>query len=278
MMEPLKNMLQVYGAMLLYYILKLPYLLRVFVFLWIVCLGILLVLWLLFTTVKRIVLPCLIKIILIFIQFLQRLLLAIVRHFPGMRNLGAAMDETLNTIGICLETMDKGQYEWIGMLWKKIPKGKLFFAANVLTLLFVIIPYYMEPTLTGNAKGICAEINEVPTGLQEQIKSYVDRYYAPVQREAHKDEVKTVESQSIERVILHLNQAGINGANLRRTPEKSDGNIIKVVSGDLELYYEGETQVTKGTMWIKVSTEDVSEAWISRKLIEASDLEGAGIE
>ena len=49
-------------------------------------------------------------------------------------------------------------------------------------------------------------------------------------------------------------------------------NIIDVVDGDTELVFENEIQESEGTIWVKVSTDEVSEAWISRKVLNEDEV------
>lgn len=278
MIKAVGNILQVYAAMALYFILKLPYPFRVLAFLWLAFAAVFFGLRFLTALIKKVLLPLLLKTILVLIQLLQRILLAIVRHVPNTEKPGVAADEALNRLGGFLERIDQGNSPWAEGGVRKIPGAKLLAAVSALAVVFLIIPHYMESTLTGNAKEICSEMNEISERTQEKIRAYVEQYYTPAERDAHEEETTEAEAQNVEKPVLHLNKEGIHGANLRSTPGTAGGNRIKVVSGDQELYYEGETQTVKGTVWIKVSTDDVEAAWISRKLIDENDLAAAGIE
>lgn len=280
MIQMITDILNIYVAMVIYYVMKLPYVLRT-IFAVIVGFFIInLIVKIVFLVLKKCIVPIVFLLIKSMIQILQTAIFLIVKVIPDFQNIGSDLDEILNLFGIKLE-------EWNAVLKNRTQKSNIgkklwwggFSILLVVTLVFVVIPYYMEPSLTGNAKNICVRLNKFNTNFEKDIYSYVNQYYTPaVSNESFSYSQKEEESSEVRKHILHLGKEGYNGANLRSTPELKKGNVIKVVSGDIELFYENDKEHDGERYWLKVSTEDVAEAWISKKLIRNEDLEAAGIE
>lgn len=280
MIRMIADILNIYAAMILYYVLKMPYGLRMVFDVAAIFLIMYFAFKLVSFLVKRCVLPILFPVLKSIIHVLQMIVFLIVKLLPPFQGAGSAFDDLLNSLGIKLEERQSliKVKKQSGGIWKKIWKAG-FGISLAAVIVFVVIPYYMEPSLTGNAKEICARFNRLSAEFEGNIYRYVNQYYtpkAPKKTSAH-DQKAEEESQESRKYILHLGKEGYAGANLRSTPEIKKDNIIKAVSGNIELIYENETQYDGERVWLKVSTEDVKEAWISRKLIREEDLEAAGI-
>ncbi len=279
MIHMITDIVKLYTAMLAFYILKWPYALKV-----IVCVeGIFfvgyLIIKLAFSLVKKIGIPFLFGILKYVIYILQWITFQACKVIPKFQEKGENFDESLNVLGIKLE-------EWHGQLKKKPlqkdVKRKVLWSGSLILLvvlvIFVIIPYYMEPVLSGNAKNVCVKINQLSAEFEGNIRDYANRYYTPAVEPVSLEEQKNGAIETKEKGhVLHLGGEGYDGANLRSTPGK-EGNVITVISGDIELLYENETVEDDSTIWLKVSTEGVGEAWISKKVIREEDLERIGIE
>ena len=278
MIDAILNILNLYVAIVLHYFLKLPFAALVIFAILLIFIGLKIILFL----VRRIIIPLFLSLLKYVIYFLQLLAFAIAQKSTKHRNKIENFDEVLNTFGMKLT-------EWQEQLKvKELESGKkiriyVFLFLFFLTVVFIIVPHYMEKALSGNAKVICSRINEVSNKILGDFQSYADQYYIPVIKE--KDDLENVNTAAVDskpdeeyQYILHLNSEGYYGANLRSSPEKTNTNVLTAVSGEDELIYENEI-VNDGTItWIKVSTEKFSEAWISTKLIQEEDLKEAGIE
>lgn len=280
MMRAVTDILNLYLAMLVHYFLKWPYVLKVFI-----CVG--LIFLLAFAAVKIIIYVVkrwgktfIFTVLKYAILLFQLLFLGIVKILPQFRERFEKIDTALNELGIKLSECEKQEKSINLKLWKKIWKT-CFWVLILGTLVFVVLPYYMEPALSGNAKDICAQINQMSAGVQERIQGYADKYYVPaVKEETEAADMEEPELEIEENIqyVLHLKEDGFDGANLRSTPEKKSGNVIIVIFGDDELIYENEIVDNGGIIWLKVSKEGIEEAWISKKLIREEDLEAAGIQ
>jgi len=278
MIDAILNILNLYAAIVLHYLLKLPFAVLIIFLILFVFAGLKIILFL----GRRIIIPLFLSLLKYIIYFLQLLAFTIAKKSIKHRNKIENFDEALNTFGMKLT-------EWQEQLKVKGPEsGKKiriygFFILIFLTLVFIVVPHYMEKSLSGNAKVICGRINEVSNKILGNFQSYADQYYIPVIKEKYNlEDVSTaaMDSKPDEgyQYILHLSSEGYYGANLRSSPEKTNTNVLTAVSGEDELIYENEI-VNDGTItWIKVSTERFSEAWISKKLIREEDLQEAGIE
>ena len=103
------------------------------------------------------------------------------------------------------------------------------------------------------------------------VQEFVNQYYVPKVQE--EDVTEEPEEEIEERIVLHLGERGTDGSNLRSSPEKTADNIIGVVRGNIELVFENEIQESEGIIWVKVSTDDISEAWISRNLLNEEEVD-----
>lgn len=272
----LGDMLHLYWAMLWYFILKLPFVIRVFAATAILYAGLLFLSAALLFLGKYVVIPLLCYIFEVLIQFFQTILFFIVKICPGLENTGSGIDDFLNKIGIRLEKIRSFMKTFNYKFWKKLPLLKMFIGLMVVLGIFAVVPFYMEPLVTGNANRICSEINRRTQELQDEIWVYVNRYYIPVIRSEETDQ--EAEEKKENKVLLHLGTEGVAGSNLRSSPEKQEGNVIKVIYGETELYYENEMVENEGIIWLKVSMEGGEEGWISKKLIKEEDLKLAGME
>lgn len=254
----LQDIVYVYLAMAQYYILRLPYpvIVLIFVTVWYLPMGI--ALWILPWCFGR------------FIRIGQWCLYQMTRLFPALQDICSKMDSVLNSWGIWLEesggTDDKENGDSGQKGRKRIPVTKIYVLILLVACVFLIIPYYMEPELTGNSQRVCADINLFMEKKVARAQKFVDQYYTP---KVHEEE----EIDEPERIIFHLGAKGKGGANLRSSPEKRSDNVVGTVQGDDELIFENEIQETKGIIWVKVSTHDVPEAWISKKLLNKKEAE-----
>lgn len=269
--------------MILHYILKWPYALKILVCVTCAVLAIYIIIKLTYYIIRKLAMPLFFTILKYAIYLLQLLALAIAKAKPKQREKIEKFDESLNRLGIKSVEWQKQLKIEISDKYKKVLIMGIFilFFASAL---FIIIPYYMEPTLSGNAKEICSKINQIPRDIEDNIQSYADQYYIPVSKEesslgnAEETAITPPLPEYEEKYILHLNANGYTGANLRSSPEKITGNVITAVSGEVELIYENEIVYDESITWLKVSTENIPEAWISKKLIQEEDLDAAGIE
>ena len=284
MVQVVMDILNLYIAMLLHYILKWPYALKVIFVLLITATAVYISIKVTLFVIRKWGLPLLFIILRYFLYLLQLIALAIVKTKPDFRERLEKFDEKLNSLGLKLDDWQERAEIKIPVKVKKILMagfGILFFAS----IIFIVFPYYMEPLVTGNSKDTCAKINKFTGGVEEKIQEYADYYYIPVikveneyESEVKEEEIEMPESAANVRYVLHLGVEGYYGANLRSTPERLEGNVIIVIAGDDEMYYENEIVDDGLITWLKVSTEDIAEAWISKKLIREEDLETAGIE
>lgn len=270
MIHTVIDLINLYFSMLIQHILRLPYVLRVIS--GVVILFLILYLCIFFI-IKKLALPLLNFLLRMFICLLQMLIYAIGTVIPAFWETGVAQDEVLNHFGKKLENKSKKNTERVPENKKK---SKIFPYAFWITLaaslIFLVIPYYMEPMMPDNAKKICAKVNEVSENFQKGIRRYANKHY-------HLDEPNS--NNRIKRqdgkYVLHLNKNGYQGANLRKSPNMKKNNIITAISGDIELYYENKIVDDGKRVWVKVSTKDIPKAWISKKLIKTKDLKAAKI-
>lgn len=276
MIQTITEMLHMYCAIFLYYILKLPYGLGVMALTALALTGIVLGIHICLKLGKNLILPLLLFLLTMIIRFLQNIAFWLVKLIPSFEGAGTKIDEGLNRCGICLEGI-RGWFKKLdGAIWRKIPTGKISLIIGIVICIFIIVPYYIEPSMTGNARQTCAKINTQAKQAQARLWGYVNQYYTPVVK-VEPEQATEPESTEEHVVILHLGPDGRGGANLRSTPEKRSDNIIKAVSGDVELIFENEIEKSNGATWLKVRIDGGEEGWISKKLIEPEDLENAGI-
>lgn len=265
-LDTICDMMHVYSAMLKYYILSCPYPVIVFAYVTKCYFPIGLILWLLPFGISWL------------IQGVQWCLNKIVRLFPVLRNICSKLDSVLNSWGLWLEGTKDMEGEAAGRSKKKkrIPVMGIYLVIVFAALVFLVVPYYLESELTGNSQIVCANINQLMEGKIIQDQEFVNQYYTPKMEEkeaAEGIEPEEEETEEIkEPVILHLGEEGVDGSNLRSSPEKISGNIVGVVWGDAELVFEHEMQKTGKIVWVKVSTDDYSNVWISRKLIDEDEV------
>ncbi|MEZ3517547.1 MAG: hypothetical protein K1W37_20475 [Lachnospiraceae bacterium] len=278
MIDAILNILNLYIAIIAHYLLKLPFAVLIIFAVLLVFIGLRIVLFL----VRRIIIPLFFILLKYIIYFLQLLAFTIAKKSTKHRNKIENFDESLNTFGMKLT-------EWQEQLKVRTPEGGkkiriyAFLILLLLTVVLVIVPHYMERSLTGNAKVICGRINEASNKILGGFQNYADEYYTPVIKE--KDDFENINTAAADskldegyQYILHLNSEGYYGANLRSSPEKINTNVLTTASGEDELIYENEIVNDGAITWIKVSTERFSEVWVSKKLIREEDLKAAGIE
>ena len=260
MIHIVTDIIKLYTAMLMFYILKLPYAIRVIIYVEFIFLAAYLGIKLAFLLIKKVGIPMLFGIIKYIIYILQWIIFQISKVIPKFQDKGEKFDESLNFLGMKSEELH-GQLK-AKSLQKAVKQKVLWSGFSILlaiSVIFVIIPYHMEPVLSGNAKNICAKINQLSSDFEKNIRDYVKQHYTPATK---RDTSKKKETSSMKTEkkgsVLHLGKKGYDGANLRSAPEENKENIITVISGDIELFYE--------------------EAWISKKLIRKKDLEKAGIQ
>lgn len=276
-MRQIIDLANLYLSMFIHYVLILPYALRVIVG---VAVLFLLVRFALFC-IKRLIVPFIFWILRQAILGLQLMAYGLVKMFPSFAQTGAGMDEALNGIGMKLDSRKDQDPEGTADHGKKNKLlSRAFWAVLAASLLFIVVPYYLEPILSGSAKEICEKVNRGSESFQAGMLKYVDKYYqveddGQKKAEADVDEKK---EDAVEKHVLHLNKNGYQGANLRKSPKMKKNNIITAISGDIELIYENKYVDDGKRVWLKVSTKDVSKAWISEKLIKKKDLKAAGIE
>ncbi len=256
------DVFNMYRAMLLYYILQSPYPLMIWllVSMWYIPWGFLLC-----------VLPSGLG---FFIRFMQWCLYQATRIVPAVQEPCSKVDSALNTWGLWLENSGSlnSETDTTGKSKeaKRIPVFKIWVLLTLGALVFVIIPNYLESKLTGNSQQICMKINQFAGKKVAGVQEFVNQYYVPKVQE--ENAVEEPEEETEERIVLHLGEEGVSGSNLRSSPEVTSDNIIDVVDGDTELVFENEIQESEGTIWVKVSTDEVSEAWISRKVLNEDEV------
>lgn len=154
---------------------------------------------------------------------------------------GRQFDESLNTLGMKLEEWNNRlKMEQLQKAVKRKAKWGGLAIVLAISIISIIVSHYTKPV-----------VSEEP----EEV---------------------SIEEEG-EKQVLHLGGQGYDGANLRSAPEKG-GNVITIISGDIELFYENEMAEGDTTIWLKVSTEGIEEAWISKKVIREEDLEKIGIQ
>ncbi len=268
----LQDMIHVYFAMLQYYILRCPYSLMIFLFVTEVFFPVGMVL--------RVMPWCIGWLI----RNIQWCLYQISRLFPVLQDICSKIDSVFNSWGLRLE--GSGNMDESGRQKRK--KGTSVIGIYVLIIVvaytFLIVPYYLESSLTGNSQRVCANINQLVEERVTYVKDYVNRYYTPkISEETVSEETVSEETEEVtetveekveeERIVLHLGSKGRDGSNLRSSPEKRSDNIVSTVYGDIELFFEYEIQKTGGITWVKVSTDEISEVWISRNLLDEEEAE-----
>lgn len=278
MIHMVTDIVKLYTAMLLSYVLKWPYALKVIVCVEFIFFAVYLLTKSAIFLARKIGIPFLFGIFKYVIYILQWIIFQISKVAPKFQEKGGQFDEALNTLGMKSE-------EWHNKLkmepLKKEVKRKVKWGGSIIVLaisiVFIIIPYYMEPVLSGSAKNACDKINQFSADFEGNIRSYADRYYTPAKSVISEEPEEVSIEEEGEKQVLHLGGQGYDGANLRSTPEKG-GNVITIISGDIELFYENEMAEGDTTIWLKVSTEGIEEAWISKKVIREEDLEKIGIQ
>lgn len=278
MIHTVIDLINLYLSMLIQHILRLPYVLRVIS--GVVILFLILYLCM-FCIIKKLAIPLLNFLLRMAICLLQMMIYAVGTLIPAFWETGVAQDEVLNNLGIKLDRKCKKNKE-------KVPENEkmnkifpyAFWITLAVSLVFLVIPYYMEPMMSDNAKEICAKVNEVSENFQEGIRRYADKHYHLDEPDSKKaeDGRNTITEEQEEKYVLHLNKNGYQGANLRKSPKMKKNNIITAISGDIELYYENKIVDDGKRVWVKVSTKDTPKAWISKKLIKKKDLKAAGIK
>lgn len=284
-MRVMTDILNLYISMLLHYFLKWPYAVKIIICVTILVLIMHMAIKTFFFIIRKIFLPLLFMMAKYIIYFLQMLALAVVKVSPKKYEKAAKIDECMNNFGIILNGWQTEINAKPPIKYNKIVITE-FIILLCISVIFVIIPYYMEPVLSGNAKEICRKMNQLTYNIQENIQEYADHYYIPVVKidpipepvEDAIDEPASIQIEESEKHVLYLGEDGYSGANLRSSPKKLRGNVIVAVSGDIELFYENEVVYDGEITWLKVSTETIPEAWISKKLIRTEDLDAAGIE
>ncbi len=278
MIHMVTDIVKLYTAMLLSYVLKWPYVLKVIVCVEFIFFAVYLLTKSAIFLARKIGIPFLFGIFKYVIYILQWIIFQLSKVNPKFQERGGQFDESLNTLGMKLE-------EWNNKLkvepLQKAVKRKVKWGGSVIVLaisiVFIIVPYYMEPVLSGSAKNACDKINQLSADFEGNIRSYANRYYTPAKPVIlEESEEESIEEEGVKQV-LHLGGQGYDGANLRSAPEKG-GNVITIISGDIELFYENEMAEGDTTIWLKVSTEGIEEAWISKKVIREEDLEKIGIQ
>lgn len=253
------DVFNMYRAMLLYYILHSPYLLMI---------GLLVTIWYIPWGFLLWILPsglCL------FIRFIQWCLYQVTRIVPFIQEPCSKVDSALNTWGLWLENTEGLNGGRDTKRLKRIPVFKIEILLILGSLIFVVIPHYLESKLTGNSQQICIKINQFAGEKVAGVQEFVNQYYVPKVQE--EDVTEEPEEEIEERIVLHLGERGTDGSNLRSSPEKTADNIIGVVRGNIELVFENEIQESEGIIWVKVSTDDISEAWISRNLLNEEEVD-----
>lgn len=245
MIHMVTDIVKLYTAMLLSYVLKWPYALKVIVCVEFIFFAVYLLTKSAIFLARKIGIPFLFGIFKYVIYILQWIIFQISKVAPKFQEKGGQFDEALNTLGMKSE-------EWHNKL-------------------------KMEPVLSGSAKNACDKINQFSADFEGNIRSYADRYYTPAKSVISEEPEEVSIEEEGEKQVLHLGGQGYDGANLRSTPEKG-GNVITIISGDIELFYENEMSEGDTTIWLKVSTEGIEEAWISKKVIREEDLEKIGIQ
>lgn len=276
-MSAVLDLLNLYIAMAIYYILELPYGIQV-----VISIVFLFLLFSFLLKLTEIIWPRLKKLFYFWIFpfviiFLQEVLYLIAKAIPGLREKAESTDENLNHLGLKLgeklEEENKNQKDKTG---KKKVKKYLFRGGLTIAIIFLILPYYLEPLVDGNAKEICKEMTEFGMSFQKKAQQYVDKHYNPTELA---ESGRTKKSQKKDKkYVLHLGKKGAGGAYLRKSPKLKQSNILTTVSGDIKLYYENKTKKVGKIVWLKVSTKDVPVAWISKNLIRKKDLRKAGIK
>ena len=276
-MSAVLDLLNLYIAMAIYYILELPYGIQVIistVFLYLLFSFLLKLTEIIWPRLKKLFYFWIFPFVII---FLQEVLYLIAKAIPGLRESAESIDENLNQLGLKLgaklEEENKAQKD---KTVKKKVKKYLFRGGLTIAIIFLILPYYLEPFVDGNAKEICKEMTEFGMSFQKKAQHYVDKHYNPTE---FAESGRTKKSQKKDKkYVLHLGKKGSDGAYLRKSPKLKQSNILTTVSGDIKLYYENKTKKVGKIVWLKVSTKDVSAAWISKNLIRKKDLRKAGIK
>lgn len=250
-----------YFAMVQYYILLCPYPAMILIFVTEGYIPIGIVLWILPFGIKKL------------IRGGQWCLYQVSRVLPALQDICGKMDSGLNSWGLWLEGAGDIDDEAAGndgqRREKRIPIITIYVCTILAAGAFLIAPYYLEPELAGNSQRVCANVNRFMEEKIARVQEFVDRYYMPkLHEEEIAEETGEIDEEAEERILLHLGDEWRNGAYLRSSPEILSDNIVDTVYGDVELVFENEMKKTENTIWVKVSTDEIPEAWISRKLIK----------
>lgn len=267
MIQAVFDLVNLYLSMLIHYILMLPYVVRVMT--GVVLLFLLIRLGLF--CIKRIMKPVFLYFLGLAIKFLQLVIYAFAKMVPAYWNMGVGMDEALNSLGMRLEGGKTDNKENNAKQGKHL--SRVFWVTLAAALVVIVVPYYLEPVLSGNAKEACKKVNNISENIQKGIQKYADNHYH-VEGETGTSKSKGNKKKR----VLHLNKKGYEGANLRKSPKREKGNVIATVSGDVKIYYEDKYVDDGKTVWLKVSTKGIKKAWISKKLIQKKDLKAAGVK
>lgn len=245
------DIINMYLAMILYYILISPYPVIILIFVTILYLLIGIIIFLSRAILKLI------------IQVIQQCLYLFTKFIPPLQNICSKADSILNSFGIWLEGTHS-KHNQNGK--KRILVMKLYFLVIILSCVFFVVPYYLEPKLTGNSQKTCANINNFVEQKTAKAQEFVDQHYTPMTQE------EIPQEETVEHIIFHLGPKGIEGSNLRSSPEKTSGNIVGIVRGEIELIFENEIQQTENIIWVKVSTADYIGVWISSNLLNEEEV------
>lgn len=263
------DILLLYWYMMWYYILELPYWLKIYAELNLVCLIALTLTRLIWRLFIKILIPLIAGILLLVIRLVQRGLFLAFKHSKG-KEAYVRMDDRLNAWGLGINGFLSSIKSLKAAVWKKGSMRKGWILLNLIAGIVIIAPFYLERDLSDNAAMICGRINHAVERTEERLFENLAAYYEPASKQPGSSEEEAETAQG-ENVILHLNAEGAGGSFLRSSPERTKSNVLGTVSGNDELTYLGNIQETKGTTWILVGTKEIKEAWISAKLIIDED-------
>lgn len=275
------DIILMYWSMLGSFILKLPYWLKNIIelsLLWII-LGVMCSI--IFCFFIKFLLPLLLTIGTLLISGLLYINLLLFHKIFQCESLSAKTDEIFNKIGITLNDIklkikEKTAFIQFKSLIKKFLFSKFYFAVLILVIL-VTLPYYFQDSAGDNAKQAFHQISTFISKMEQLVFKDMDKYYKEKEDTEETNPNKTPgkgkKEKEEKKIVLRLSPDGIDGANIRSTPDKDkDDNIITTVSGDDKMTYLHEYAIIDDVYWLKVRTESNEDGWISSKLIRKKDL------
>ena len=156
----------------------------------------------------------------------------------------------------------------VGSFGEKLMKfrfGKIrYYVIFYLLCIFLIgLPDMLKGSINENYSHIFSFGQTIYCNWESGINERAKAYEPIIVKQEEETEILEMEEESTEDVVwLRLSQAGIDGANVRSGPGK-EHDVTGVLRGEQRLRY-----VTESGSWCYVESEDGTQGWVNRKLLE----------